>query len=49
MPKLRYMSLENSTAPNAKAERQKSLLAKSDAAYCGYDIGIYTKMHWRIM
>jgi hypothetical protein len=34
-----YIGRENSTAPNANSERQKSLPAKSEAAYCGYDIG----------
>jgi hypothetical protein len=32
---LRYIGRENKTEPKANAERQKSLPAKRDAAYCG--------------
>ena len=40
MPNLRNMGLANRIAAKAKAERHKSLPAKSEAAYCGYDIGM---------
>ena len=39
MPKLRNSGRENIMQPHAMAERKKSLLAKSEAAYCGYDSG----------
>ena len=45
IPSFKNIGLEKRIEPNAKAERQKSLLAKRDAAYWGYDIGIYMKMH----
>jgi len=37
------MGREKSTDPKAKAERQKSLPAKRDAAYWGYDMGTYAE------
>lgn len=40
MPNLRNMGLANRTAAKAKAERQRSLPAKREAAYWGYDIGM---------
>lgn len=45
MPMSMYIGRENSTAPKAKSERQKSLPAKSEAAYFGYDIGTYAVPH----
>lgn len=31
--------------PKANIERNASFAANSDAAYCGYDMGMYMKIH----
>lgn len=41
-PRSIYIDLENKTVPKAKKDLQASFAAKSEAAYCGYDIGTYT-------
>lgn len=45
-PRLMKSGRPNRILPQAKALRKKSLLANSDAAYCGYESGTYTKMHY---
>lgn len=44
IPRLLYNGLPYRTAPNAIRERHASLPANKDAAYGGYDIGMYEKI-----
>jgi hypothetical protein len=44
IPKFIYSSFANIMLPHAKARREKPLAANRLAAYCRYDVGMYTKI-----
>lgn len=46
IPRLTYSGCAKMIEPAASADRQRSLAAKSEAAYCGYVSGRYMKTHW---
>lgn len=43
------MGREKRINANATEDREKSLTAKREAACFGYDSGIYTNIHWKVM
>jgi hypothetical protein len=44
IPKFIHSGFANIMLPHAKARREKPLAANRLAAYCAYDVGMYTKV-----